>query len=113
MTETQATAKKIALATGHRAHPALDRPGKATSRSSVEVLHRSPSGRQRPTATIATAAQLNDYIQHLNGWAGINGYYNFTTGNQRGLGIDAVVMDRWDPAAGDFVLVSKGGGAIK
>jgi branched-chain amino acid transport system substrate-binding protein len=61
----------------------------------------------------ATAAQLNDYIQHLNGWAGINGYYNFTTGNQRGLGIDAVVMDRWDPAAGDFVLVSKGGGAIK
>jgi branched-chain amino acid transport system substrate-binding protein len=63
--------------------------------------------------TNATAAQLNDYIQHLNGWAGINGYYNFTTGSQRGLGIDAVVMDRWDPAAGDFVLVSKGGGALK
>ncbi len=55
MAETQATTKKIALATGHRAHPPLDRPGKATSRSSVEVLHRSPSGRQRPTATIATA----------------------------------------------------------
>jgi branched-chain amino acid transport system substrate-binding protein len=61
----------------------------------------------------ATAAQLNDYIQHLNGWAGINGYYNFTNGSQRGLGIDAVVMDRWDPATGDFVLVSKGGGALK
>jgi branched-chain amino acid transport system substrate-binding protein len=61
----------------------------------------------------ATAAQLNDYIQHLDGWAGINGYYNFKTGNQRGLGIDAVVMDRWDPATGDFVLVSKGGGALK
>jgi branched-chain amino acid transport system substrate-binding protein len=61
----------------------------------------------------ATAAQLNDYIQHLDGWAGINGFYNFKTGNQRGLGIDAVVMDRWDPATGDFVLVSKGGGALK
>ena len=63
--------------------------------------------------TNATAAQLNDYIQHLDGWAGISGFYNFKTGNQRGLGIDAVVMDRWDPATGDFVLVSKGGGALK
>ena len=61
----------------------------------------------------ATAAQLNDYIQNLDGWVGINGYYNFKTGNQRGLGIDAVIMDRWDPATGDFVAVSKGGGATK
>jgi hypothetical protein len=60
-----------------------------------------------------TAAQLNDFIQHQSNWAGINGFYNFTTGNQRGLGIDAVVMDRWDPATTDFVIVSKGGGALK
>ncbi|HEY5341143.1 MAG TPA: ABC transporter substrate-binding protein [Candidatus Aquilonibacter sp.] len=63
--------------------------------------------------TNATAAQLNDYIQHLDGWAGINGFYNFKTGNQRGLGLDAVIMDRWDPATGEFVAVSKGGGALK
>jgi branched-chain amino acid transport system substrate-binding protein len=63
--------------------------------------------------TNATAAQLNDYIQHLDNWAGINGFYNFRTGNQRGLGLDAVIMDRWDPATGDFVAVSKGGGATK
>jgi branched-chain amino acid transport system substrate-binding protein len=60
-----------------------------------------------------TATQLNDFIQHQNHWAGINGYYDFTTGNQRGLGIEAVVMDRWDPATTDFVIVSKGGGALK
>ena len=61
----------------------------------------------------ATAAQLNDFIQHQSHWAGINGFYDFRTGNQRGLGIDAVVMDRWDPASADFVTVSKGGGAVK
>ena len=60
-----------------------------------------------------TSAQLNDFIQHQSNWAGINGFYNFTTGNQRGLGLEAVVMDRWDPPTSDFVIVSKGGGALK
>jgi branched-chain amino acid transport system substrate-binding protein len=60
-----------------------------------------------------TAAQLNDFIQHQSNWAGINGFYDFRSGNQRGLGIEAVIMDRWDPATGDFVTVSKGGGALK
>jgi branched-chain amino acid transport system substrate-binding protein len=58
----------------------------------------------------ATADQLNDFIQHQNGWAGINGFYNFTNGSQRGLGIDDVVIDRWDPAKSEFVVVSKPGG---
>jgi branched-chain amino acid transport system substrate-binding protein len=60
----------------------------------------------------ATAAALNDFIQHQNGWVGINGTYNFTNGSQRGLGIDDVIVDRWDPAKSDFVVVSKNGGAI-
>jgi len=63
--------------------------------------------------TAATAEQLNDYIQHTKGWAGINGTYDYTDGNQRGVGIDAVVIDRWDAAKGDFVAVSKGGGGTK
>jgi branched-chain amino acid transport system substrate-binding protein len=63
--------------------------------------------------TSGTAAQLNDFIQGQDHWAGINGFYDFKTGNQRGLGIDAVVMDRWDPATTDFIIVSKGGGALK
>jgi branched-chain amino acid transport system substrate-binding protein len=60
----------------------------------------------------ATAAQINDYIQHLSRWTGINGTYDFRSGSQRGVGIDAVVMDRWDPAAKEFVVVSKPGGAL-
>jgi branched-chain amino acid transport system substrate-binding protein len=57
-----------------------------------------------------TAAALNDFIQHQNGWVGINGVYNFTNGSQRGLGIDDVIIDRWDPAKSDFAVVSKAGG---
>jgi branched-chain amino acid transport system substrate-binding protein len=63
--------------------------------------------------TDATAAQLNDYIQHTKGWAGINGIYDYTDGNQRGVGIDGVVIDRYDPVKSEFVVVSKGGGALK
>ncbi len=59
-----------------------------------------------------SAEALNEFIQHQNGWVGINGVYNFTNGSQRGLGINDVIMDRWDPAKSDFVVVSKGGGAI-
>jgi branched-chain amino acid transport system substrate-binding protein len=60
----------------------------------------------------ATADQLNDFLQHQNGWAGINGFYNYTNGSQRGLGIDDVIIDRWDPAKADFVAVSKAGGLL-
>jgi ABC-type branched-subunit amino acid transport system substrate-binding protein len=60
--------------------------------------------------TDATAAQINDYIQHTKGWVGINGTYDYTDGSQRGIGIDGVVIDRWDAAKGDFVVISKPGG---
>ena len=60
----------------------------------------------------ATSAQINDYIQHLNRWTGINGIYDFRSGSQRGVGIDAVVIDRWDPATKEFVVISKPGGAL-
>jgi branched-chain amino acid transport system substrate-binding protein len=61
----------------------------------------------------ATAEQLNDYIQKTNGWIGINGSYDYRDGSQRGIGIDAVVIDRWDAAKDDFVIVSKPGGGAK
>jgi branched-chain amino acid transport system substrate-binding protein len=63
--------------------------------------------------TNVTADQLNDYIQHLNGWVGINGSYDYRDGSQRGIGIDGVVIDRWDAAKDDFVVVSKPGGGTK
>jgi hypothetical protein len=67
----------------------------------------------RKVGTSASADQLNDYIQHLNGWVGINGSYDYRDGSQRGIGIDGVVMDRWDAAKDDFVVVSKPGGGVK
>lgn len=67
----------------------------------------------RKLGTDVSADQLNTYIQHLNGWVGINGVYNFTDGSQRGIGIDGVVIDRWDAAKDDFAAVSKPGGGLK
>jgi branched-chain amino acid transport system substrate-binding protein len=63
--------------------------------------------------TDATAEQLNAYIQTLNGWAGINGIYDFRDGSQRGIGIDGVVIDRYDATKEEFVPVSKAGGGLK
>lgn len=61
----------------------------------------------------ATAAQINEYIQHTNGWVGINGVYDFRDGSQRGIGIDGVVIDRYDAAKQAFIAVSKPGAYIK
>ena len=47
----------------------------------------------------------------LNGWTG-NGTYDFRSGSQRGIGIDAVVRDRWNASAKDFVVVGKPNGAL-
>ena len=63
--------------------------------------------------TEATAQQVRDYILNLHGWSGINGVYDFRDGEQRGIGINAVVIDRWDPANGRFIAVSKPGGFVK
>lgn len=57
----------------------------------------------------ASAAQIHDYVEHLRGYTGIQGTYDFTTGDQRGLGEAAAALFRWDVAKGDFVLVAHGG----
>ena len=58
----------------------------------------------------ATAEQLRDYIANLHGFVGINGTYDFRSGDQHGLGPDAVVIVKWDPAKSDVVPVSDLGG---
>lgn len=59
----------------------------------------------------ATAAQINGFIQNLHGWAGINGEYDFRTG-QGGLGPESQVIVRWSPDAKSWVAVTKPGGAL-
>jgi branched-chain amino acid transport system substrate-binding protein len=61
----------------------------------------------------ATAEQLQNYIQHLHSWTGINGIYDFRDGKQRGITLGVGVVVRWDAAKNDFVTVSKPGGYPK
>lgn len=60
----------------------------------------------------ATAAQVRDYVNGLQGWTGINGLYNYRAYPQRGLGLDAVMVMRWDPAKEIGIPLSLPGGAL-
>lgn len=51
----------------------------------------------------ATASQLQAYLDGLRGAKGAVGSYNFVQYPQRGLGIESVVIVRWDPAKGTWV----------
>jgi branched-chain amino acid transport system substrate-binding protein len=51
----------------------------------------------------AKAAQIHAYIENLHDFAGANGYYDFRTGDQRGLTANDIVMARWDPTANTWV----------
>ena len=57
----------------------------------------------RHVGTNATAEQLRDYMERLKGWNGIEGTYDFTTHDQRGLGQAAVALFRYDRSRGAFV----------
>lgn len=65
----------------------------------------------RHLGTSATADQIRRYILGLHGYSGIGGVYDFRTGNQRGLGENAILVVRWDPAKETWVAVSRFGGA--
>lgn len=57
----------------------------------------------------ASGPQLNDFIQNLHGWNGMNGEYDFRTG-QSGLVPRSLVMVQWSPQKKIFVAVSRPGG---
>jgi branched-chain amino acid transport system substrate-binding protein len=57
-----------------------------------------------------TAAQLHEYMENLHGFAGINGIMDFRDGKQRGLGLNATLIVRWDASRDDWVPVSEPGG---
>lgn len=63
--------------------------------------------------TNATADQIHDYIETLHGFAGVNGLYDFRDGGQRGIGSQAIVVDKWDPVKKAFIVLSKPGGSPK
>jgi branched-chain amino acid transport system substrate-binding protein len=61
--------------------------------------------------TNATGDQIRSTIASLKGYVGVNGEYDFKAVPQRGIGVDAVVMVRWDAGKDAWVGVSKLGGA--
>jgi branched-chain amino acid transport system substrate-binding protein len=58
----------------------------------------------------ATPNAIRAYIAGLQGWTGINGRYDFKAIPQRGIGIDWLVMIRWDKNKQSLIGVSKPGG---
>jgi branched-chain amino acid transport system substrate-binding protein len=52
-----------------------------------------------------TAPQLRDYLLNVRSFTGSAGTYDFTNGDQRGLGQRGAGIFRWDAAKNDFVLV--------
>jgi branched-chain amino acid transport system substrate-binding protein len=55
----------------------------------------------------ATAEQIRAAIDGMNGFAGVNGIYDFRRVPQRGLDDSNVVMTRWDAAAKQWTIVSE------
>jgi branched-chain amino acid transport system substrate-binding protein len=61
--------------------------------------------------TDASAEQIRTYLTSLHGFVGINGLYDFRSGDMRGLGAGAAVVFRWDAQKRTWVEVSEPGGA--
>jgi branched-chain amino acid transport system substrate-binding protein len=59
----------------------------------------------------AKAAQIRAYIESQHALAGTSGIYDFSTGDQRGLGLNDVVLSEWTPAKRAWIAVSDAGGA--
>ena len=46
----------------------------------------------------ATSDQIRSYINDQKNWAEVNGVYNFAAMPQRGVGLNSIVITKWDPA---------------
>ncbi len=64
----------------------------------------------RHVGTTASAKQVLDYIESLKHFPASDGYYDFSDGSQRGIGLDAIIVCRWDAAKKTWVASSEPGG---
>jgi branched-chain amino acid transport system substrate-binding protein len=70
-----------------------------TERIVIAALNKLPPG--------ADAAQLHQYLVHLQGYRGMDGIYDFVKVPQRGLDVSNAIVVRWDSGEKDWVPVSK------
>ena len=61
----------------------------------------------------ASGEKLRDWILNQHSWTGVDGIYDFADGSQRGIGLNAMIVYRWDAANNTFVVSSRAGGALK
>ncbi len=54
----------------------------------------------------ATATQLKNYVQTIQGFQGANGVYNFSPTNHRGISLSSLVMTQWMNQTGTFKVSS-------
>ena len=54
-----------------------------------------------------TADEVRDYILHLHGWVGANGVFDFGSGDQRGVGENALDVAQLDASKTGWVRVSR------
>ena len=59
-----------------------------------------------------SAETIRSYLANLHGFTGVNGTYDFRAVPQRGVGIDSLVMVRWDKTKQELVGVGKPGGGL-
>jgi len=64
----------------------------------------------RKLGTKTDAKSLLAFIEELHGFPGINGIADYRGGDQRGQGLSALVIVKWDPAKKHVVTVSEPGG---
>ena len=61
----------------------------------------------------ASAQQIRDYILGLRGWIGANGVYDFSSGDQRGISQNSIVVAQWIPEKTTWLQVSNPRGLLK
>jgi branched-chain amino acid transport system substrate-binding protein len=64
----------------------------------------------RHVGTNATPKQMLDYMEGMHSFAMTDGIYDYRGGDQRGVGLNSLVMARWNPAAKTWMTVSAPGG---
>ena len=61
-----------------------------------------------PRTRHRSAKQIHQYIENQRSWVGIQGAYNFSTGDQKGIGESGATIVRWNRARRDFDLIATG-----
>ena len=62
----------------------------------------------RVLGTDVTPERLHAYLENLHDWAGIQGIYDFRSGDQRGLGQNGAALFRFNQAKKDWDLAATG-----